>query len=74
MRTPLCKAKRGALKDAYPEDLLSAALKGLLKKTAIDPKMVDDIVVGNVCPPGGGATVARMAMLHAGYFTMGCSY
>lgn len=67
VRTPICKARRGGLKDAYPEDLLSAALKGLLKKTKIDPKLVDDIQVGNVLPPGGGATVARMAMFHAGY-------
>lgn len=30
-------------------------------------KLIDDIVVGNVLPAGGGATVARMAMLAAGY-------
>ena len=29
--------------------------------------MIDDIQVGNVLPAGGGATVARMAMLYAGY-------
>lgn len=70
MRTPICKARKGGLKDAFPEDMLSAALKGILERTKIDPKLVDDIQVGNVLPPGGGATVARMAMFHAGYSTM----
>lgn len=26
-----------------------------------------DVAVGNVLPPGGGATIARAALLHAGY-------
>lgn len=67
VRTPICKARKGGLKEAYPEDMLSAVLKGILDRTQIDPKLVDDIQVGNVLPPGGGATVARMAMFHAGY-------
>lgn len=80
VRTPICKARKGGLKGAYPEDMLSAALQvnldemsdfeyalqGLLRKTKIDPKLVEDIQVGNVLPPGGGATVARMAAFHAG--------
>jgi acetyl-CoA acyltransferase 1 len=28
--------------------------------------LIEDIAVGNVLPPGGGATAARMAALHAG--------
>lgn len=27
---------------------------------------MEDVVVGNVLPPGGGASAARMAALHAG--------
>jgi hypothetical protein len=27
VRTPICKARKGGLKDAYPEDMLSAALR-----------------------------------------------
>jgi acetyl-CoA acyltransferase 1 len=42
-------------------------LKAIIDRTKIDPKIVDDIAVGNVLPPGGGATVARMAMLAAGF-------
>ena len=66
VRTPLQRARRGAFKDTFPEELLSIALKGLLDKTNIDPKLVQDICVGTVLTPGGGATIARMAAFHAG--------
>lgn len=67
LRTPITRAKKGPFKDTHPEDLLAAVLKATIAKTKIDPKLIDDIVVGNVLPAGGGATVARMAMLAAGY-------
>jgi acetyl-CoA acyltransferase 1 len=67
VRTPIGKARRGNLKDTYPEELLATALKGIIEKTGINPKDVDDIAVGNVLPAGGGATVARMAMFYAGF-------
>lgn len=54
------------MKDACPEDLLAAVFKGVLQRTGIDPALVEDVAVGNVLPPGGGATVARMAALYAG--------
>jgi len=37
-----------------------------IERTRINPALVEDIQVGNVLPPGGGATVARMAALYAG--------
>jgi len=67
LRTAIGKAKRGVFKDTHPTELLSAVLKATLERTKIDPKLVDDIVVGNVLPPGGGATQARMAMFLAGF-------
>ena len=66
MRTPLSRAKKGPFKDTQPEELLATVLKAILDQTGIDPKRVQDIAVGNVLPPGGGATVARMAALYAG--------
>ncbi len=42
-------------------------LKGCVDRVGLSPSLVDDIIVGNVLPPGGGATIARMAMLHAGF-------
>ena len=46
--------------------MLATVLKGVLSKTGIDPNLIKDVVVGNVLPPGGGATLARMASLYAG--------
>lgn len=62
----LSQARKGGLKDALPEDLLLAVFKATLDRSGIDPKLIEDIAVGNVLPPGGGANVARMAMLRAG--------
>lgn len=66
LRTPICRAKKGGLKSLMPEEMLAAVLKGLLEQTRIDPRLVDDVVVGNVLQPGAGATTARMASLSAG--------
>jgi len=67
VRTPLTRARKGGFKDTQHEEILAFALKGILDKTKINPKLVDDIQVGNVLPPGGGATLARMAMFYAGF-------
>jgi acetyl-CoA acyltransferase 1 len=37
------------------------------ERTKIDPSLVEDICVGNVLQPSGGATTSRMAALYAGY-------
>ncbi|RHZ74116.1 hypothetical protein Glove_227g164 [Diversispora epigaea] len=66
VRTPLTKANKGGFKDTLPEELLAAVFKAILDKSKIDPKSIQDIAVGNVLPPGGGATVARAAALYAG--------
>ena len=66
VRTPITKAKKGGFKDTVPEDLLAAVFKAILEKSKIDPKLIQDIAVGNVLPAGGGATVARAAALYAG--------
>jgi len=47
VRTPLTKAKKGGLKDTPPNGLLVPVFKGLLERSKIDPKLVEDIVVGN---------------------------
>lgn len=65
-RTAITKARKGGFKDTHPEDLLAAVLRAVYTKVNLDPKLIQDISVGNVLPPGGGATVARMAQLYAG--------
>jgi len=65
--TAITKAKKGGFKDTHFTDLLIPVLKAVVEKVNLDPKLVQDIVVGNVLPPGGGAAAARMAMLMAGF-------
>mmetsp|Transcript_19772 Transcript_19772/g.29159 ORF Transcript_19772/g.29159 Transcript_19772/m.29159 type:complete len:396 (-) Transcript_19772:177-1364(-) len=69
VRTPLCRARRGALAKVAPSTLLSTAFKGCFAKipinNAISPADIQDICIGNVlCPTD--AIVARMAQLSAG--------
>jgi len=66
VRTPLTRAKKGGLANCTQEDLMTAVFKGLLARTKIDPSLIEDVAVGNVLPPGSGATIARMATLAAG--------
>ncbi|KAJ1667962.1 3-ketoacyl-CoA thiolase with broad chain length specificity [Coemansia sp. RSA 1813] len=67
LRTPITRARKGGFKDTTSEYLLGNILKGVLERSKLDPALVDDICVGNVCPPGGGATLARMAAIYAGF-------
>lgn len=66
VRTALTKAKKGGFKDTCPEELLAAVLREAYTRAKLDPSKIEDIAVGNVLPPGGGASVARMASLYAG--------
>lgn len=63
VRTPFTRAKKGGFKDTCPEDLLVAVFKAVVARSGVDPALVEEIQVGNVLPPGGGASVARMAQL-----------
>ena len=40
---------------------MSAVLRESYERAGLDPALIGDIAVGNVCPPGGGANMARMA-------------
>lgn len=46
--------------------MLAAVLKAVHTSVNLDPKLIEDVCVGNVLPAGGGATAARMASLYAG--------
>jgi acetyl-CoA acyltransferase 1 len=47
--------------------MLVGAFKALIERSKIDPSLVEDIAVGSVLPPGGGATEFRAAALVAGF-------
>lgn len=72
VRTPIGKSKRGNLKDTHWTDMLAHVLREVVDhdpkvKSNIKKEDVDDIHVGIVLAPGGGATQARQAMFLAGY-------
>ncbi|KAF2812305.1 thiolase [Mytilinidion resinicola] len=67
LRTPICKGGKGLLKDTAAADLLVSAFTSLLQRSNIDPALVEDIAVGTVLAPGGGATEFRAAALAAGF-------
>jgi len=66
-RTAVCKAKKGGFKDAGVVEMLVPVLKAVIEETNLDPKIIGDVVVGNVLGLGAKpATEARMATLIAG--------
>ena len=47
----MCKSKRGSFRFYRPDDLAVDVIKGLLAATPqLDPKLVDDVIVGNAVP------------------------
>ncbi len=68
VRTPVGKANKGAYKDVRPEDLGKAAIQGALAKVPkLDPKDVDDVIIGCAMPEGQqGLNMARIIAVHAG--------
>lgn len=54
VRTPLTKASRGLLKDTAPELMLKPVFEELVKRGKCEPKVVQDITVGNVLQIGAG--------------------
>ena len=67
VRTPIGK-RAGALKDVRPDDLAAFALRALVDRTGIEPKLVEDVVMGCVTQIGEqGVNIARIAPLIAGF-------
>ena len=65
VRTPL-GSFMGALSSVPATKLGAAAIKGALKKINLDPKLVDEVLMGNVVQAGNGQAPARQAALYAG--------
>jgi acetyl-CoA acyltransferase len=67
-RTPIGKAPKGSFKNLRPDDLLVAAIKGALAQApSLDPKVIEDAIVGCAIPEGEqGLNVARLGVLLAG--------
>jgi len=67
VRTPIGK-RGGALKDWRPDDLAAFALRALVDRTGIEPKVVEDVVLGCVTQVDEqGLNIGRLAPLIAGF-------
>ncbi len=67
-RTPIGRSGRGFFRNTRPDDLLIAAIQGALKQVpGLDPKAIEDAIVGCAMPEGEqGLNVARIGALLAG--------
>jgi len=67
VRTPIGK-RAGSLKDWRPDDLAAFVLRALADRTGIEPKVVEDVVLGCVTQVDEqGLNIARLAPLIAGF-------
>jgi len=68
VRTPVGRAYKGSLRATRPDDLAALAIQEALARTpGIDPKEIDDVILGCAMPEGEqGMNVARIAALRAG--------
>ncbi|MGW2662724.1 thiolase family protein [Nocardia tengchongensis] len=69
VRTPIGKGKAtGALHGVHPADLLAHSLREVVRRSEIDPALIDDVIGGVVTQVGEqGSNLTRRAALAAGY-------
>ena len=67
-RTPVGKAKRGALRHTRPDDLAAAAIAEAVRRApGLKPGEIEDVILGCAMPEAEqGMNVARIAALRAG--------
>ncbi|WKK67393.1 acetyl-CoA C-acyltransferase [Lutimonas zeaxanthinifaciens] len=65
VRTPI-GSFLGSLSEVSATRLGAAAIKGALNKINLDPKMIDEVFMGNVVQAGLGQAPAKQAALYAG--------
>lgn len=67
VRTPIGR-RGGSLKDIRPDELAAFILRALVERTGIEPKLVDDVVMGCVTQVDEqGLNIGRIAPLVAGF-------
>ncbi|MGJ7492277.1 thiolase family protein [Variovorax sp. ZT4R33] len=66
-RTPFHFARKGALAEVRPDTLAAQAVSGLLKRTDLDPALIEDLILGCAYPEASqGNNLARIVGLLAG--------
>ena len=65
VRTPFCKSW-GVLNDVPADELCRIAIGEAIARVDIDPRAVDEVIIGNIAQPAESTTIARVAALKAG--------
>jgi acetyl-CoA acyltransferase len=66
-RSPFTPAGRGELRSVRPDELAAQVIKGLLRKTGVDPADIEDLILGCAFPEAEqGLNVARIVVFLAG--------
>ncbi|MEM1296688.1 MAG: acetyl-CoA C-acyltransferase, partial [Verrucomicrobiota bacterium] len=65
VRTPFCKMGTD-LAGTSAVELGRTAVNALLTRTGIDPDLVDETILGNVCQPADAGNIARVVALRSG--------
>lgn len=67
-RSPFHFARKGKLAETRPETIAAQVVEGVLSRTGVDPKLIDDVIVGCAYPEGAqGNNMARIVSLLAGF-------
>jgi acetyl-CoA acyltransferase len=67
VRTPIGRAVKGTLRNTRPDELAAIAIKAAVERAGVDPKDIDDVIMGCAMPEGEqGLNVARLAAMRAG--------
>jgi acetyl-CoA acyltransferase len=66
-RSPQHFARKGALAQIRPDDMAAQVVTGLLKRTKLDPALIEDLILGCAYPEGvQGSNIARIVGVLAG--------
>jgi acetyl-CoA C-acetyltransferase len=65
VRTPV-GLHGGALRDKRAQDLAEIVLREVVKRTGIDPNILDEVILANIGSPSEAANIGRVAALMAG--------
>jgi acetyl-CoA acetyltransferase family protein len=65
VRTPFCKSW-GALNETPADELCRIAIGEAMARVDLDPRLVDEVIIGNIAQPAESTTLARVAALKAG--------
>jgi acetyl-CoA acyltransferase len=66
LRTPIGEV-HGALSECHPAELLASVLVALSERSALEPRQVEQVIVGCAMPVGAQSDIGRAAVLAAGW-------